>query len=489
MDGRVVSIITESFWPILKAGFQYTIPLTLISFALGTFIAVIVAVIRISKVKGLDLICRFYVWVIRGTPLLVQLFVVFFGLPRVGIIIKPIPAGILVFSLSVGAYSSEIFRAAIQSIPKGQWEASSSLGMSYIQTLRRIILPQAVKIAIPPLFNSFIALVKDTSLASTITVTEMFLVTQRITARTYEPLIMYLEVLCWYLHEAGRFNEYVLLYRKKRGASQHIIDLVDGLEETYYIADVLPKPKEFQNEAYYYAIKKACKSMNDEISKITEEKQEYQEYVESFAHEIKIPIGALSLTFDNTKNYTLKKETDKIFQLVEQMLYYARSENTEKDYFVKQLQLDEVIHNVILKFRHSLMERKAIINIHDIENVIYTDEKWLTFILSQIVQNAIKYFDKQENKLTIYSQDNGTNILLVIEDNGCGIKASDLSRVFEKGFTGSNRNKANATGMGLYLSKKLCDRLGLKLDIASTEKEYTRLTITFPKGTVHNFSE
>ena len=111
------------------------------------------------------------------------------------------------------------------------------------------------------------------------------------------------------------------------------------------------------------------------------------------------------------------------------------------------------------------------------------------FILSQIVQNAIKYFDKQENKLTIYSQDNGTNILLVIEDNGCGIKTSDLSRVFEKGFTGSNRNKANATGMGLYLSKKLCDRLGLKLDIASTEKEYTRLTIIFPKGTVHNFSE
>ena len=279
------------------------------------------------------------------------------------------------------------------------------------------------------------------------------------------------------------------LYRKKRNASQHIIDLVDGLEETYYIADVLPKPKEFQNKAYCYALKKACKSMNDEIGKITEEKQDYQEYVESFVHEIKIPIGALSLTFDNTKNYTLKKETDKIFQLVEQMLYYARSENTEKDYFVKQLQLDEVIHNVILKFRHSLMERKAIINIHDIENVIYTDEKWLTFILSQIVQNAIKYFDKQENKLTIYSQDNGTNILLVIEDNGCGIKASDLSRVFEKGFTGSNRNKANATGMGLYLSKKLCDRLGLKLDIASTEKEYTRLTITFPKGTVHNFSE
>ena len=279
------------------------------------------------------------------------------------------------------------------------------------------------------------------------------------------------------------------MYQKKRSASRQIIDLVDGLQEAYYIADILPKPKEFQNEAYYYALKKACKAMNDEISRITEEKQAYQDYVEGFAHEIKIPIGALSLTFDNMKNYSLKKETDKIFQLVEQMLYYARSENTEKDYFVKQLYLDEVIHKVILKFRYSLMEHKVTIDIRDIEKIVYTDEKWLIFILSQIMQNAIKYFDKQENKLTIYSQDNETNIFLMIEDNGCGIEASDISRVFEKGFTGSNRNKANATGMGLYLSKRLCDRLGLHLDIASKEKEYTRLIITFPRGTVHNFSK
>lgn len=290
-----------------------------------------------------------------------------------------------------------------------------------------------------------------------------------------------------YISIQGTFQWY--LYQKKYKTSQQIIDLADSLEETYYIADILPKPKEFQNEAYYYALKKACKSMNDEIGKITEEKQEYQEYVESFAHEIKIPISALSLTFDNSKNYHLKKETDKIFQLVEQMLYYARSENTEKDYFVKPLPLDNVIHNVILKFRRSLIEKKAIINIHDVEHIVYTDEKWLTFILSQIMQNAIKYFDKQENKLTIYSHDNGTNILLTIEDNGCGIKASDLGRVFEKGFTGSNRSHANATGMGLYLSEKLCNRLGLKLDIASEEKKYTRLTVTFPKGTVHHFSE
>lgn len=279
------------------------------------------------------------------------------------------------------------------------------------------------------------------------------------------------------------------LYRRKLKEYNKIIHLADSLEESYYIAEILKKPRDFQNAGYYYALKKACKAMNDKISEIMTEKQEYQEYVESFAHEIKIPIGALSLTFDNTKNYTLKKETDKIFRLVEQMLYYARSENTEKDYFIKPVQLDNVIHNVILKFRHALMEGKVIINIQDTENLVYTDEKWLTFVLSQIVQNSIKYFDKQEKQLNIYSQDYGTNVQLSIEDNGCGIKASDLSRVFEKGFTGSNRNKANATGMGLYLAKKLCDRLGLKLDIMSREQEYTRIIITFPKGTVHHFSK
>jgi len=285
----------------------------------------------------------------------------------------------------------------------------------------------------------------------------------------------------------GIFQGY--LYRKAIRAARSVIDLADSSEESYYISEILPKPKEIQNKAYYYALKKACKSMNDKIGKITEEKQEYQEYIESFAHEIKIPIGALSLTFDNAKNYTLKKETDKMFQLVEQMLYYARSEDTEKDYFVKPLNLEDVVHNVLLKFRHAFMEKKTVVDVRDIGHVIYTDEKWLTFILSQIMQNAIKYFNKQENRLTIFSQAKETQLRLVIEDNGCGIKPSDLPRVFEKGFTGSDRKKNNATGMGLYLSKKLCDRLGLEMRVASVENEYTRVTLIFPKGTMHRLSE
>ena len=280
-----------------------------------------------------------------------------------------------------------------------------------------------------------------------------------------------------------------LTYRNKCRKNQRIVEMTDNLQEAYYISEILEKPKDLENQAYYYALKRACKAMNDKISALTEEQVEYQEYVESFTHEIKIPIGALSLTFDNARDYSLKKETDKIFQLVEQMLYYARSENTEKDYFVKELSLDEMMHHVLLKFRYVLLEEKVTLDIHDMENTVYTDEKWLQFILSQILQNAVKYMNKEEKRLVIYSVSHDGNISLVMEDNGCGIKQSELSRVFEKGFTGSNRKKTNATGMGLYLAKKLSDRLGLRLQIDSEEGKYTRVTIFFPKGSIHSFSE
>ncbi|MEH7275998.1 amino acid ABC transporter permease [Neobacillus vireti] len=188
---RIIDILVDSFFPMLKAGIAFTVPLTLISFFLGLIVALLTALARISGIKPLDALARFYVWVIRGTPLLVQLFILFYGLPSVGITIDPLPAAIIGFTLSVGAYNSEVIRAAILSIPKGQWEAAYSIGMSYRQALRRIILPQATRVSVPPLSNSFISLVKDTSLAATITVTEMFRVAQQITATTYEPLVLY----------------------------------------------------------------------------------------------------------------------------------------------------------------------------------------------------------------------------------------------------------------------------------------------------------
>lgn len=199
MSERVIEILLDSFWHILLPGLTYTIPLALISFLLGLILALLMALVQIAEIKFLKTIARLYIWIFRGTPLLVQIFIIFYGLPNVGIILDPLPAAIIAFSLNVGAYASETLRAAILSIPRGQLEAGYCVGMSYVQTMRRIILPQAFKVVFPPLFNSFIGLLKDTSLAANITVTEMFMVTQRIAAKTYEPLALYCEVALIYL--------------------------------------------------------------------------------------------------------------------------------------------------------------------------------------------------------------------------------------------------------------------------------------------------
>ncbi|MGE8205781.1 amino acid ABC transporter permease [Heyndrickxia sp. NPDC080065] len=196
---RIIGILSDSFFPILKAGLYFTIPLSIIAFILGTLLAFFTAIVRISNIKPLIVLAKFYVWIFRGTPLLVQLFILFYGLPNLGITLNPFPAAVIGFTLNVGAYSSEIFRASILSIQKGQWEAAFSIGMTKSQAMRRIILPQAMRVSLPPLGNSFISLVKDTSLAATITVTEMFQKSQQIVAATYEPLWLYVEVAFIYL--------------------------------------------------------------------------------------------------------------------------------------------------------------------------------------------------------------------------------------------------------------------------------------------------
>lgn len=189
---------------MLVAGFQYTLPLAITSFVFGLIIALIAALIRLSKRKGIFLILKwltsFYVWLFRATPLIVQLFIVFFGLPYLkikgltpnGIKLDAYVAGVITFSLNTGAYASETIRAALLSVPKGQWEAGSAIGMSKFKILRRIIIPQALRVALPPLANSFISLVKDTSLAASITIMEMFAVSQQIAAENYQPLLMYI---------------------------------------------------------------------------------------------------------------------------------------------------------------------------------------------------------------------------------------------------------------------------------------------------------
>ncbi|MDQ4045867.1 MAG: amino acid ABC transporter permease [Actinomycetota bacterium] len=191
-------LVWSSFGPLVSGAVTGTIPLTLASFALGLALALVVALMRLSRNAALSGAARFYVSVIRGTPLLVQLFVIFYGLPTIGVKLDPWPSAIIAFSLNVGGYAAEIIRAAILSVPKGQWEAGHTIGMSRGQSLRRIILPQAARVSVPPLSNTFISLVKDTSLASLILVTELFRNAQQIAAFSQEFMVLYLEAALVY---------------------------------------------------------------------------------------------------------------------------------------------------------------------------------------------------------------------------------------------------------------------------------------------------
>ncbi|PVX32133.1 amino acid ABC transporter membrane protein (PAAT family) [Pasteurella langaaensis DSM 22999] len=220
-----MDLVINAFWPMVKAAVLISIPLAIASFIIGMILAVAVALIRVTPVGGwfyriVLAIVKVYISIIRGTPMLVQISVVFYGLPALGIFIDPIPAAIIGFSLNIGAYASETVRAAISSVPKGQWEAGYTIGMSYMQTFRRIIAPQAFRVAIPPLSNTFISLFKDTSLASVVTVTEMFRVAQQMANMSYDFLPIYIEAglvywgFCWILffiqaHLEKRMARYV----------------------------------------------------------------------------------------------------------------------------------------------------------------------------------------------------------------------------------------------------------------------------------------
>jgi len=203
MNAERADEVISSFLPMMEAAIDKTIPLAVISFFAGVAIALIVALIRIVEkpnlgIRLLQILCRIYVSTIRGTPMLVQIFIIFYGLPEVGIKLDPFPTAIIAFSINIGAYASETIRAAILSIPKGQWEASYSIGMNYYQTFTRTIMPQALRVSVPPLANTFISNVKDTSLASLVLVTEMFRVAQNITAENYEFIMIYSEAALIY---------------------------------------------------------------------------------------------------------------------------------------------------------------------------------------------------------------------------------------------------------------------------------------------------
>ena len=198
MNEQTAQLILDSLWPLLQATVTGTIPLTAISFVLGLVVALVVALMRLSPLRAVSGAARTYISVIRGTPLLLQLFIIYYGLPAMGVRFDQFPAAVLAFTLNVGGYAAEVIRSSILAVPKGQWEAASTVGMNYATTLRRVVLPQATRTAIPPLSNTLISLVKDTSLASTIQVTELMRKAQEVAAPTYQFFALYSVAAVYY---------------------------------------------------------------------------------------------------------------------------------------------------------------------------------------------------------------------------------------------------------------------------------------------------
>lgn len=292
-------------------------------------------------------------------------------------------------------------------------------------------------------------------------------------------IIILLAILIIFFIFISLLINYLLIKKRYR----KIVNLVDNLDEKYLIKEVIDKPKNLENRAYYYALDKACKALNENLSEVENSKEEYLLFLNSFIHDIKTPISALSLYADNNNDKKVKEEVLKISRLVDKMLFYARSDVVEKDYFIKEVTLADLVHPVLLEYKNYLLNYSFKVEVKNLDNLsVYTDIKWLNFIIGQILSNSLKYQNKKDRLVRIKGTSDKNNIKLEIYDNGVGIKESDLPKVFDKGFTGSNRNKKNASGIGLYLTKRLCDKLGIDIKIESEYLKYTRVIITFPKG-------
>ncbi|MDD3277974.1 MAG: sensor histidine kinase [Lachnospiraceae bacterium] len=270
-------------------------------------------------------------------------------------------------------------------------------------------------------------------------------------------------------------------YFSRKKYLNKLLDMTEQLEERYLLPEIMQVPEQADEQVFYQIMKMAEKSMLERIGEVQGERKEYKEYIEQWVHEVKTPITAMKLLCENNRSpfsRDILAELENINQYTEQALYYARSEHTEKDYSVREINLCDVVYNAIADNKYLLRQSNMTITISDIENRVYTDEKWVRFILNQIIGNVIKYHAEQPI-LHFGATKTNDRIVLSISDNGIGIPESDLPRIFEKGFTGQNgRTGKNSTGIGLYLCKRLCDKLGIGLT-AYSENKGTTISLSF----------
>ena len=282
-------------------------------------------------------------------------------------------------------------------------------------------------------------------------------------------------------------------YKKKKDYYNELIKNMEDLKEKYLISEIIKTPNFIEGKILKDILQDTGKSMLENVNYYKNIQEDYKEYIELWIHEVKIPIAASKMIIENNKNEVTKsidEELDKVENYTEQALFYARSNAVEKDYIINKTNLKEIVNGAILKNKTTLLNEKVSIELSNLKDEeVYTDSKWAVFIINQIIQNAIKYSKKENKKIEISSLEKNDKVILYIKDNGIGIKKGEITRVFERGFTGENGRiiGQKSTGIGLYLCKKLCDRLGLGIELNSEKDKGTEVRIIFPKSSYTNF--
>lgn len=280
----------------------------------------------------------------------------------------------------------------------------------------------------------------------------------------------------------------VIEYVVKKKYYENILNILNQLEDKYLIAEMIKKPSFLEGKMLKEIVEEIDKSMLEHVNQYKYLQEDYKEYIELWIHEIKIPIAASKMVMENNKSEvtrSIAEELEKVENYIEQVLFYARSNTVEKDYYIKNSNLKDIINESIKKNKTLLIQNKIVINTHDLDSKVNTDSKWVGFIVNQIIQNSIKYRRKEENsEIEIYSKVGKENNILYIKDNGIGIKKGEITRVFEKGFTGTNGRLSNkkSTGIGLYLCKKLCEKLAIAIELNSVQDEGTEVKLVFPNS-------
>ena len=281
-------------------------------------------------------------------------------------------------------------------------------------------------------------------------------------------------------------------YKRKKDFYNQLIKNMDDLKEKYLISEIVKTPNFIEGKILKEVLQDTGKSMLENVNYYKNIQEDYKEYIELWIHEVKIPIAASKLIIENNKNEITKsidEELDKVENYTEQALYYARSNAVEKDYIINKANLKEIVNNAILKNKTTLRNKKVSLELKDLyPEEVYTDSKWAIFIINQIIQNAIKYSKTDDRKIEISSKEKNDKVILYIKDNGIGIKKGEITKVFERGFTGENGRiiGQKSTGIGLYLCKKLCDKLGLGIELNSEKDKGTEVRIIFPKSSYIN---